>query len=247
MIAPLFSADGAFVSAQSAFGAGIESCASADGLSAFNGSGTELVIWQRTLPRQFRAWLEDLDPSALPHERFLVRPSEARCAVETVLTESGMPDGDMRALLVDDIDDLVSRFAEITHSEFVDVRLERISHDSCWKFHRDNVAARLLATYRGSATQWIQPSHAEQAVHEQKDYNGPIETLQSNDVAIFKGRAAASGSGIVHRSPPIAGTGQTRLLLCLNQRSEISPAPWPTNQGDKAQLFAPPGFPTGRR
>jgi len=30
----------------------------------------------------------------------------------------------------------------------------------------------------------------------------------------------------VHRSPPILGTGKTRLLLCLNTPSETSPLPW---------------------
>ena len=113
----------------------------------------------------------------------------------------------------------------------VDVRLERISHDSCWKFHRDCVEARLLTTYCGSATEWVQPIHAEQALREQKSYNGPLERLRVHDVAIFKGNRAGPNSGIVHRSPPIVGTGQTRLLLCLNKRSVASPEPWSTIQG----------------
>ena len=33
-----------------ALGAGIKTCGSADGLSAFNRQSTELVIWQRALP-----------------------------------------------------------------------------------------------------------------------------------------------------------------------------------------------------
>lgn len=218
------------IEAAGALGAGIESCASADGLSAFTAEGTELVVWQRALPADLRAWLDGVDPSNLPEARFLVRPRDLTAAVDTVLDDCGIPAGAMRALLVADIQDLVTRFAEITRSDFVDVRLERIDHDSCWKFHRDNVEARLLATYRGPATEWIQPPHADQALREQKDYTGPIEALRDNDVALFKGRAAESGSGIVHRSPPIAGTGCTRLLLCLNQRSEISPAPWPARK-----------------
>ena len=60
--------------------------------------------------------------------------------------------------------------------------------------------------------------------------------LHRNDVAIFKGSAAGSGNGIVHRSPPIVGTGHTRLLLCLNQRTEISPAPWPQSDDTEAWL-----------
>ena len=162
--------------------------------------------------------------------------SEQEAKLESLLDECGMPAGDVRELLITDIHDLVSHFADITRSEFVDVRLERISHDSCWKFHRDNVAARLLTTYRGPATEWIRAPYAEQALREPKEFNGPVETLHRNDVAIFKGSAAGSGNGIVHRSPPIVGTGRTRLLLCLNQRTEISPAPWPQSDDTEAWL-----------
>lgn len=206
-------------------GAGIETCSTADGLVAFNDPGMELIIWRRALPMRLRSWLEELDASRIPHLRVLVKPKDLRRVLEPHLEECHMPPGDLRDLLVGDIDNLVAAFARITRSDFVDVRLERISHDSCWKFHRDNVQARLLTTYRGPATEWIQPKYAERALCEQRDFGGPIEAMQNHDVAIFKGRAAGSDSGIVHRSPPIEGSGQTRLLLCLNRRSEVSPAP----------------------
>ena len=112
-------------------------------------------------------------------------------------------------------------------SDLVDVRLERVSHDSCWKFHRDFVEARLLTTYRGPGTEWVQPIHAERALRAQKRFKGPLEHVRGNDVALFKGNCAGPGSGIVHRSPPIAGTGCTRLLLALNRQSAASPEPWP--------------------
>ena len=137
-----------------------------------------------------------------------------------------MPPGDMRNLLLSDVDDLVSAFARITQSDLVDVRLECVSHDACWKFHRDCVEARMLTTYRGPATEWVRPIHAKRALREQKRFKGPVEHLRVHDVAIFKGSCAGEGSGIVHRSPPIAGTGGTRLLLCLNKPSDASPEPW---------------------
>ena len=171
-----------------------------------------------------------MEPSNLPEQRVLIRPRDVPSAVKGIFNECAMPVGDMRNLLAGDIHDLVSRFANITQSEFVDVRLERINHNSCWKFHRDNVEARLLTTYCGPATEWVPPLDAENALLQQKDFTGPIEALQGNDVAIFKGSGSGSGSGIVHRSPPIEGTGCTRLLLCLNQRSEISPSPWPAGR-----------------
>ena len=226
---PSVSLEGEFVGAPAAFGAGIETCDAAEGLAAIGNPGMELVIWRRALPLRFQTWLERMDESCLPDIRVLVRPSDLRRAVEPHFDDcGGMLPGAMRDLLLGDVDDLVSAFARITQSDLVDVRLERIGHDACWKFHRDCVEARILTTYRGPATEWVEPIDAERALREQRSYKGPLERLRVHDVAIFKGSCVGPGSGIVHRSPPVAGTGHTRLLLCLNQQSAASPKPWPS-------------------
>ncbi len=206
---------------------GVVTCGSVEGLADIERPDLELVIWRRVPPLRLRTWLEDMDASCLPDIRVLVRPSDLRRAVEPHLDDCGMPPGDMRDLLIGDVHNLVSAFADITRSDLVDVRLERVGNNACWKFHRDCVDARLLTTYRGPATEWVQPHDAARALREQKRFKGPLERLRTHDVAMFKGSCAGSGSGIVHRSPPIAGTGQTRLLLCLNTRSATSSEPWP--------------------
>ena len=215
------------ISASLAAGAGIETCEAAEGLGAIARPDVELVIWRRSLPSRLQTWLERLDAALLPDLRLLVRPEDLVRAMEPPLNDRGLPKGEMRALLLCDVDDLVSAFARIARTDLVDVRLQSVSGDACWKFHRDCVEARLLTTYRGPATEWVQPRHAEAALNAQKRFKGPIERLGAHDVAIFKGSCAGPGSGIVHRSPPIAGTGRTRLLLCLNKPSAASPEPWP--------------------
>lgn len=226
MIGSSISLEGEANGTSATSGTGIETCDAAEGLAAINKPDMELVIWRRGLPLCLRNWLERLDASCLPDLRVLVRPVDLQRAVEPHLDECGVPPGDMRNLLLSDVDDLVSAFARITQSDLVDVRLERVSHDACWRFHRDCVEARLLTTYRGPATEWVRPIHAEQALRRQKRFKGPLERLTIHDVAIFKGSCAGAGSGIVHRSPPIAGTGQTRFLLVLNKKSEVSPESW---------------------
>ena len=221
MTGPLVSIEGDAVGASATLDAGIEMCDAADGLAAINRPDTELVIWPRTLPLCLQTWLERMDAARLPGFRVLVQPGDLRRAVEPHLDDCGMPSGDIRDLLLGDVDDLVSAFARITRTALVDVRLERVNDDACWKFHRDCVEARLLTTYRGPATEWVHPRHAEQALRQQKRFTGPTEHLRIHDVAVFKGSCAGPGSGIVHRSPPIAGTDRTRLLLCLNKRSAV--------------------------
>lgn len=205
---------------------GIETCAAVAGLAAIKRPGTELVIWRRRLPPALTAWLDRLEAAHLPDLRVLVRPGELRRAAEPQLDACGLPAGELRDLLLADVEGLALEFSRITQSDLVDLRLERLRDDACWKFHRDCVEARLLTTYRGPTTEWVRPAHAERALREQKRFDGPLERLQGNDVAIFKGSCAGPGSGIVHRSPPIAGSGVTRLLLCLNTRSAASPEPW---------------------
>lgn len=205
---------------------GVRTVETRDGLAAINDPGTELVIWQRSLLPSLGNWLDRLDVATLPHLRVLVQPGDLRPALEPLLDTCGMTAGDMRDLLVDDIGWLVSAFAIITGSERVDVRLERVDHDACWKFHRDTVEARLVTTYRGPTTEWVQMAHAESAIVEQRGFDGPLERLGDHDVALFKGNRAGPNSGIVHRSPPIAGTGRTRLFLCLNMQTDVSPEPW---------------------
>lgn len=202
----------------------VVTCDSIDGLKDIKKPDVELAIWRRPVPSQFQAWLEGLDPSLLPNLRILVEPADLRRAIVSHLDDCGMAGGKMRDLLVDDIEALVLAYARIAKTDLVDVRLERISHDACWKFHRDFVETRLLTTYRGPTTEWVQPQHAPQAMREQKGFKGPTEELSLHDVAVFKGSSGGSGSGIVHRSPPIEGTDCSRLLLVLNEESDASPA-----------------------
>lgn len=195
-------------------------------LADINEAMTSLVIWERALPPNLFHWIDALSPETLPHFRILVSISDLRAALGNKLDAAGLTACEMCAALIDDIAALAVTYASITCNQMVDLRLERIDHDACWKFHRDMVEARLLTTYRGASTQWVRPAHAEQALEEQTDYDGPLETLNNQDVAIFKGAATRPNQGIVHRSPPIEGSGETRLLLCLNEPSLASPAYW---------------------
>ena len=205
---------------------GIKSCKTISGLASIQKPATELVIWERSLPAHFQTWIDRLDATSLPDIRILVKPEELCPALTPLLDRCGLTECNMRNLLVRDINELVANFSEITQSEDVDVRLQRIDNDACWKFHRDTVETRLITTYRGPTTEWVQHAYSEQAIQEQREFNGPLERLKDGDVAIFKGNCSSPDRGIVHRSPPISSTGVTRLLLCLNKRTEASPDPW---------------------
>src|SRR5690606_36891561 len=116
-------------------------------------------------------------------------------------------------------------FAFVSGRRHVDIRLETVTTDACRKFHYDEVPLRLVVTYRGPGTQFVPDGHYEEAVTRQTGYDGPMHDLPRFTAAIFKGSQAERG-GVLHRSPPIAGTGETRLLLCLNVPTLVSPPLW---------------------
>ena len=184
----------------------------------------ELVIWQRRLLPGLGHWLDLLPIEELPDARVLVRQSSAVQAVTEMLDLARTPDGDARSTLRDDIVLLTRIFATLTGTDLIDIQLERIDDDACWKFHRDRVPARLLTTYRGPATEWVWPEESAAALAHQKTFAGSVQRLSGFAVGMFKGSCAEPASGIVHRSPPVDGA--TRLLLCLNLPSAMSPDLW---------------------
>jgi len=116
-----------------------------------------------------------------------------------------------------DILSLADRFARIMQTKFVEIRLEHVTTNACKKFHTDYVTARLITTYIGQGTQWLDEDQPADC-----DCGDPhnIQQMRTGDVALFKGRLWSTCAAI-HRSPPIEGTGEERLVLVINPgRSE---------------------------
>jgi hypothetical protein len=105
------------------------------------------------------------------------------------------------------------------------MRLERIVDNACCKFHADQVGLRLLTTYLGPGTQWL----PDDAVRRRRGLcfplrHAPPQRLERFAVGLFKGESYPGncGRGIVHRSPPVSGTGKVRILLCLDELRSLS-------------------------
>ncbi|MGN8000907.1 DUF1826 domain-containing protein [Sphingomonas sp. 22176] len=165
-----------------------------------------LAVWTRPLPAAL-SWLPALDFTKIDDLDFEISLDAAEAEIAEGLAEAGYPAGDRANALLDEICGHARRFAAIQRLDAVTIRLEVIETDACRKFHADHVTARLLTTLVGSGTQWI---------HGIADPDTPIRQLRTGDVGIFKGRLGADPVGILHRSPPILDTGETRLLLAID-------------------------------
>lgn len=84
------------------------------------------------------------------------------------------------------------------------MRLEYVTDDACRKFHKDETGFRLITTYLGRGTQWRGSDMSE------------IQEMQTFDIGMLLGERAGREGRILHRSPPIEGTGESRLVLVVD-------------------------------
>ncbi len=165
---------------------------------------THLALWRRTRPVQL-GWIDKIAWDTIDDLDFPASIAALGTDITDGLAEAGYPQSDETRALHDEIASLAHRFAALMGCDMVRLRLEVVETDACRKFHADVVTARLLTTLSGPATQWIETVAPDQ-----------INQLAVGEVAIFKGRLLAKEPMILHRSPPIAGTGDKRLLLAID-------------------------------
>jgi hypothetical protein len=91
----------------------------------------------------------------------------------------------------------------------------------CPRFHTDKVPCRLITTYSGKGTEWldsraVSPGMLE-AYNEKPACTDFVRRLSPGDISLFKGDAWGENSdpGVVHRSPAL-NTDEKRLLLTLD-------------------------------
>ncbi len=167
------------------------------------------LIWQRNPLASFQDWIDTLDPSKLPRARLILRPDVVRRAVNEACTSAGTPHGPDRDRLIDDIAALADIFAGTLGARWLRLRLDVVTTNACRRFHIDQVTARLVCTYRGMGTQYGISAGGDPDV---------VHTVPTGSPIVMRGALwpAQPDPGLVHRSPPIEGTGQTRLMLVLD-------------------------------
>lgn len=194
-----------------------------EGLAAIHRPGCAAAVWRRQPLPGFQPWIDTLDPDELPTARVILRPDTIREAAAKVCDASGTPAGHERDQLVDDIAALADVFAGLMRARWLRLRLDVVTTNACRRFHIDAVTARLVCTYRGTGTQYgIATDGAEPK---------RIFTVPTGAPIVLRGTLwpERPRAGLLHRPPPIEGTGQTRLVLVLdaidNPEDEIQHSP----------------------
>lgn len=181
-----------------------------DVLAAIRAADCNLAVWQRAPFADFAPLVEG-SPEDL---RFVSDVASVRGELVAALRASGFGGAPaLHCALGEDVAKLAGLFCAAMDLARFELRLEVVRTDSCRKFHADYVTARLITTYVGEGTDWLDEADAQRVASGAAPER--INRLAAFDVGLFKGKLATD-SPAIHRSPPIAGTGAVRLLLVLN-------------------------------
>ena len=196
---------------------------SIEGLNAVKQPLVPAAIWRRTPLSKFQTWIDSLPDKELPSARIALPLDAIQRALMEVMQISGMPACVQREMLIDDIAALANVFAEINQTKFLRLRLEAITGNACSKFHIDAVTTRLVCTYRGPGTQYCFSADGTDSSN--------IFDVPTSSPIVMRGTLwpTKERSGFLHRSPPIEGSGKTRLLLVLDPISDPKIEPNRTN------------------
>ena len=187
-------------------------CRSADRpdiLTAIRAPDCNLAIWHRAPLADFAALTTGM-PTDL---RFETTPGDVHDALLAALAEHGFAAPALHPVLAADVSVIAGLYCAALDLARFELRLEVVRTDSCRKFHADYVTARLITTYAGEGTDWLDQADAARVAAGQEPRR--INRLNAFDVGLFKGKLATETPAI-HRSPPIVATGGARLLLVLN-------------------------------
>ncbi|AFO91745.1 DUF1826 domain-containing protein [Phaeobacter inhibens] len=200
------------------------------GLRRFLDPDCAALIWQREAPANVQHWLDRVDPDRLPRGRVIVQPEMIARVLAEFCVMSGLPQGPEQDWLQADVTRLAGAFSSLMDTRYLRFRLDVVTTNACRKFHVDAIAARLVCTYRGTGTQLGVSHQGEPPAH--------VQTVATGSPLLLRGTRwpVQPPSGLLHRSPPIEGSGETRLVLVLD------PVTDPEEEVDN-HLAAPAGVP----
>jgi hypothetical protein len=182
-----------------------------DKISRIQEANTDILVIRRPLPVDCDSLLAH---GRVGEVRFKMAARGAATKIGQGLDRLGMKTpARARARLADDIFGLVCGMLEVFDWPKVEVRLDLADTQSCPKFHCDNVLVRLVTTYAGPGTEYIE-TEAPDAVH--RAAPGSLVFLKGH-------RHPTHGDAILHRSPPVR-PGTLRFSVAIDHFDWLSAA-----------------------
>lgn len=205
----------------------ITSCASigndALGLTRIFDPQIQLAQWRRPVDTVITDWLETHAVDLGSGFRQTLSPGRT--------PDLGrLPAGAGRDALAVDLTLLAEMLGELLDAPTIGLRLEVVRQAMCPRLHVDRVGIRLLCTYRGPGTDWVEDASVDRSFLGAASGGLPddcsglllpgyrFESIPPFAVALLKGNLwqGNGGRGIVHRSPAIPDNQLPRVLVALD-------------------------------
>ncbi|MBN9163799.1 MAG: DUF1826 domain-containing protein [Myxococcales bacterium] len=136
-----------------------------------------------------------------------------------------LPPDDARDVLIEDLAYWIEVVTELSGSPRVGLRLVSLDAPMCPSFHVDHVTVRLVCTYSGAASEWLEERDLDRSLLSRLPpmpvaaavrRGALVQRCEPLDVVLLKGTAWSGNEtrGAVHRSP--VHSAQPRLLLTID-------------------------------
>ena len=181
--------------------------------------GTNLALWQRRLPLHIvdfaTRWLSLNQPLA---ESLVVELANDEAQPDLRSLAACCSDLEGYEGFIADVAWLISAFACLLGARRIGVRVRTLDKAMCPRFHVDHVPVRLITTYAGVGSQWLEEGMIDrQLLGNPQAEPGQYQQMLGGEVALLKGEKwqGNEGAGLIHRSPALAA-GERRLILTLD-------------------------------
>ncbi|GHA15135.1 DUF1826 domain-containing protein [Oceanisphaera arctica] len=173
----------------------------------------QLAVWRRPLSAALTGYVDGLERHYHAINLRELLPADA--VTDTLCAR--LPDLPGRDDFVADVQQLAEMFACLFELRRVGLRLASLQTAMCPRFHVDKVPCRLVTTYAGPGTHWLDREQRNQLLDSGGREPEQWQRLVAGEVALLKGDGWEDndGQGLWHRSPPVP-TGYRRLFLSLD-------------------------------
>jgi hypothetical protein len=184
-----------------------------------------LALWKRNLSSEIKADVTRFVNTAGHLDRSaFIRVEHIEDDIRDELKHTSLGDA-----FINNISELVDMFCTLFDLDQVGFRIRLLDLPMCPRFHIDRVPCRLVTTFSGQGTQWLDTNnldrsklgHGSEGLDDSESglytTDADIKGMTAGDVALLKGSAWIGNeeTAIVHRSPPYI-CGEKRLLMTLD-------------------------------
>jgi len=172
----------------------------------------QVCTWRRPVDLRLAAYL-----SSIAHLGTLQILETLRSSDRAKL--DALPAGEGREQLVDDVAFLTEMLCELLDCSAVGFRGTRIEHAMCPKWHIDRVPIRMLCTYEGPGTEWLEDQGVSRSqLSDPEVVEAACQRAVTGEVVLLKGSLWQDNEayGAIHRSPSIDPGAGRRTMVSLD-------------------------------